>query len=524
MQTMPVDLQSSLSIATSGLNAIEYQYAVTSDNVANSGTPGYVSETAVVSSAVSCGYGTGVTEGMTQLNISPALQKELYKQNAIVAQNTALSNSLSAISSVQGSTAAESGQTNTLSDVLGNLRAAVSSLIDTPNQAPAQSAVISTGRAVVSVIHTLSETYATQRQTAQNTIVSTVGTINTDLTRIGLLSKQIMVMKALGEDTASLQNQRYGVMNALSSLVSVKFTEKSNGDVLVTTSNGTELPTYPGQINSAKPVITQAVDNWPLSTSKGPDLTEASYYGKGGSIPEITVAGANGAQTDITTNLTGGTLGANITLRDETYPKMQAQLDAFSYTLIQRFQKAGLPLFTNGTAAGGNGGQTGLPTTPSAQSLLGLADKISVSSAYAAKPESLVQGAGTTGVDLKTLNNVLSQTFSSDSQYVSNGYEAPTDNLGPTGNISTGYSGTQSLIALATSLTSNQSAVIANASNNLTYSTSVQTVIQTKVDGVSGVNVNDEMARVVALQNAYAANAKVISTVRTMFADLMNAV
>ena len=114
MQTIPVDLQSSLSIASSGLNVIEYQYAVTSNNVANSATPGYVSETAVVSSAVSCGYGTGVTQGMTQLNISPALQKELYNQNAIVAQNKALSNSLSAISSVQGSTAAQSGQTNPL--------------------------------------------------------------------------------------------------------------------------------------------------------------------------------------------------------------------------------------------------------------------------------------------------------------------------------------------------------------------------------------------------------------------------
>ena len=538
MQAMPVDLQSSLSIASSGLNVIEYQYAVTSNNVANSSTPGYVSETPVVCSAVSCGYGTGVTQGMTQLNISPALQKELYKQNAIVAQNTALSNSLSAISSVQGSTAAQSGQTNTLSDVLGNLRAAVSSLIDTPNQTSAQSAVISKAQAVVSVIHTLSETYATQRQTAQNTIVSTVGTINTDLTRIGLLSKQIMVMKALGEDTASLQNERYGVMNALSSLVSVKFTEKSNGDVEVTTSNGTQLPTYPGQINSTQPVITQAVDNWPLSTSKGSDLTESSYYGSSsggttdgttggttGTIPPIKVAGANNTETDITNDLTGGTLGANITLRDETYPKMQAQLDAFSYTLIQRFQKAGLPLFTDGTTdAGGNGGQTGLPTTASGKNLLGLAGNINVSSAYAAKPESLVQGTTGSGVDLTRLDNVLGQTFSSDSQYVSGDYEAPTDNLGPTGNISTGYSGTQSLIALATSLTANQSAVIANASNNLTYSTSVQTVIQTKVDGISGVNVDDEMARVVALQNAYAANAKVISAVSTMFEYLMNAV
>ena len=86
-----MDLGSSLSIATSGLNAIEYELSVTSQNVSNSGTTGYVSATANVSSAVAAGQGTGIKIDATTLNISPTLQKALYSQNAQVASLTTVS-------------------------------------------------------------------------------------------------------------------------------------------------------------------------------------------------------------------------------------------------------------------------------------------------------------------------------------------------------------------------------------------------------------------------------------------------
>ena len=52
----------------------------------------------------------------------------------------------------------------------------------------------------------------------------------------------------------------------------------------------------------------------------------------------------------------------------------------------------------------------------------------------------------------------------------------------------------------------------------------MQTTINTKVTNVSGVNVNNEMSKIVALQNAYTANAKIISSVQTMFSALLNAI
>lgn len=49
----------------------------------------------------------------------------------------------------------------------------------------------------------------------------------------------------------------------------------------------------------------------------------------------------------------------------------------------------------------------------------------------------------------------------------------------------------------------------------------VLNTLQHKMDNVSGVNIDEEMAHLLALQNAYAANARVMATVRDMFDMLM---
>ena len=49
----------------------------------------------------------------------------------------------------------------------------------------------------------------------------------------------------------------------------------------------------------------------------------------------------------------------------------------------------------------------------------------------------------------------------------------------------------------------------------------VLATLQKKLDSSSGVNIDEEMAHLLALQNAYAANARVMSTVKDMFTALL---
>ncbi len=159
---------------------------------------------------------------------------------------------------------------------------------------------------------------------------------------IGQLSNQIIALKPTTQGTADLENQRNAAVQTLSQLLNIKTVEQPNGDLTLFTSNGLVLPTRDG----AKPFSVPAT-----STAPG------SYY-PGGGIPPITLDGA-----DVTNQMTGGQIGANITLRDKTLPTDQAELDEFAQGLSGRFAAQGLKLFTdpsgNVPAGGGSPAQAG---------------------------------------------------------------------------------------------------------------------------------------------------------------------
>jgi len=229
-------------------------------------------------------------------------------------------------------------------------------------------------------------------------------------------------------------------------------------------------------------------------------------------IPAITLNGK-----DITGHLTGGSLGADITLRDTTLPTMQAQFDSLAYTVASRFDAQGMPLFTTSSGNIPDASQTSIVPQGSA----GFAQNIQVSQSYQDDPSLLVSGETASS---SVVQNILSYAFGTTQSDGTGQVAAPTNNLGVTGKLSTGYSGSQSLVALATSLTANQAATANNASSSLSLAQTTQTNLSSSLSGTSTVSVDTEMANIVTLQNAYSANAKVISSVQSMFTALLNAV
>lgn len=505
--------------------------AVASQNVANANVAGYAEETSSVSSRTAGGLPGGVLVGLTGRTIDTALESSLYTQNAAVAGLTTTNNALALISTLQGSTSSDSGSSNTLSDTLGNLQTTLISLDSSSSSTADQQAVLSAAGTLVTNINTTAAAYQTQRQTAQEAIVASVATVNANLNLIGSLSNQIAQGQINGLSTADLENQRSAVMTTLSSVLSVSFTETSNGDMLVRTATGVTLPTH--------------ATSGPLVTSDA-TLDVASYAPPAGSIPAITIGGA-----DVTSSLTGGTLGANIVLRDQTLPTMQAELDSFSQTLASRFQAQGLTLFTDGS--GTLPGSSTTSTSPAGQ--LGFANVIQVNTLVTADPSLIRDGtndvteSGTglatdTGATTFTINpdptldpsttrgasdttlidRVLNYALGTQIQSGTTQPAATSTALGASGLLSTPYSGSTDLLSLASTLTTAQASTINLASNSLTNETAVQTSLASKVAAVSGVSVDDEMSSIVALQNAYSANAKIVTAVQAMFTALLTAV
>ena len=508
-------LSGALSIAASGLDAIQAQLSVSSQNVANASTPGYAKESVAVSSLSAGGTGSGVVVGLTTRTVDTLLDATLYRQNAVVSSLQTTSDGLSGISALQGSTSAASGASGTLSDDLGNVQSGLLTLDADPTNAAAQQAVVSAASSLATSMNTMSAAYQTGRQAAQEAVGADVQQANAALTQIGKISDQITQLRATGISTADLENQRASVMTTLSNIVSVRFQETASGDMLVSTADGTALPTHQ--------------TDGPLATADA-TLGVASAYPA--TIPPITLNGK-----DVTGSLAGGVLGANITLRDRTLPTMQAQLDSVAQSLASRFSAQGLTLFTaaDGTVppAVGNG------TSPAGE--VGFSGEIQVNPAVTANAALIRDGTNdVTGsptgassfttnttrgsADTTLINRLLTYALGPDAQAGLTQPAATTSGLGIGGTLNAGFSGSSDIISLTTTVTAAQAATISQAASDLTNETATQSALTNKVAGVSGVSVDDEMASVVTLQNAYQANAKVIAAVQTMFTALLTAI
>lgn len=63
-----------------------------------------------------------------------------------------------------------------------------------------------------------------------------------------------------------------------------------------------------------------------------------------------------------------------------------------------------------------------------------------------------------------------------------------------------------------------------DAKNDLEFQTNLKTELETRQGQVSGVNIDEELAHLISIQNAYSASARVVSTVNSLFDDLLSLV
>lgn len=450
-------LGNTLGAASSGLDSIERQLAVVSQNVANASTPNYTKEIVPLSSLDSAGGPAGVRTGQTQRQMDLALQANLFVSVGHEAATNVAQAALSAIDQASG----KPGGGQNLPTLLGTLRDSFSSLSSDPSSGSQQLDVLDKANTLVGGIHALSDSLVQARQSAQDSLVGDVNSVNDALQSLGKLSKSIIAAKSAGQSTAGLEDQRDGQMRSLAQTVGARFLPQSNGDVLVIAGNSL-LPT-----NSDTPPLSLGNVNFNPATPAS-------------SVPQLMLNGHPISGL-------GGEMGGQLALRDTTLPTMQAGLDGFAQSLAAGFQSQGLPLLTDG---GGS--------VPAAGTV-GFSGSIQVSTAVQALPTMLRDGTGatTSASDTTLIGNVLDKVFS--------------DTAG-------------GLPAQASSLISGYAGQAAQAQAHATTSTAVRAGLETRLTSVTGVSVDSELAHMIQLQAAYAANAKVITATQTMWQQLLAAI
>jgi flagellar hook-associated protein 1 FlgK len=442
-------LNTSLSIGVQALDASQGALDATSNNIANVNTPGYTREVAQISENGENVSGDEVTGGGVTLEGLQSIRDELL--NIQIQQQTSAQSSADAqSSSLQQVQTFFTTNGADIASELTSLSSSLAQLSANPSSSSVQQSVLSAGQNLADSFNTTAKGLTTAQSDADQQVTQTVSQINSLTKQIAQLNGQLSQVPA-GENGGTTQDQLDELVQQLSGLTNVSITQTSDGET-ITTGNGSPLVMGNQSFN--------------LQTTTGTSGFQQ-------------VLDSNGE--NITSSISGGTLGGVIAIRDQVIPGFLSQLN----TLASQFGTAFNAAQAKGFDSSGNAG-TNFFTVPS----------------------NLNNAAAGIGVAITNPDQIA---ISSDGSAGSNGNIA---------NLSA---------ALTTALPSGQSAAnayaslvfqVGNAASNAsTQSTAIGqnlTQLTTQQGAVSAVDINEETTNLMRYQAAYEAASRIVSTVQVL--------
>lgn len=441
-------LNNIMSIGLSGLQADQAALAVTANNIANSNTDGYSREVVNLSANApttegSVQYGTGVTlTGFTSVR-DQVLQMQIDQQTSQSKYTETQSNAL------QTAQTAFSNTTDNISTQMTSFFNDLSALSTNPSSTSLRQAVVSDASTLTNAFHTAAASLSSLQSSLNEAVPPSVDAINQLTAQVATLNAQITAARLAGQNTSTLQDKADQLISQLAQLTNLQTTNTSEGTT-VTTSNGTPL----------------------VIGDKSYSLT--------------TVTGTNGMQEvmangqDITSQITGGSLGGTLQVRDTAIPGFQSQLDTLASQFSTAVNTANAAGFDLTGAAGGN-----IFTTTT-----GTGAAASMAVAVTSGSQIAVSSDGTTGSSGNLTNLLAVQTT-----------KLP--------------SGTTPVDAYAQLVSSVGEAASQASSNNTVVNASLSQ-LQSQKSTVTGVSLDEETTNMVRYQMAYQASAKVINMVNTL--------
>jgi flagellar hook-associated protein 1 len=326
-------LSSALANAMSGLAANQAALAITSSNVANANTTGYVAESINQIEEPTGGVGAAALVTGVSRDIDTFVQSQLRTETGGAGFANQTSNILTQLQSIYGTP----GGTGTLETAFNNFTSAIQALQTSTTGVSAQTTALSAAQTLAQQLNSTSQGIQTLRTNVQQDIGNSVAQANTDMKQIAAINTKLQSLSPTDPSAATLEDQRDAAINDLSNLVDVKVTTDSSNQANVFTSTGIQLvgAGLASQFNFSSPGTLSATSLY----NANPALS---------GVGSLTISLPNGASLDVVSNnvVTSGQIAADLQLRDTILPQAQTQVDQLAATLSSSLSD----LTTQGTA------------------------------------------------------------------------------------------------------------------------------------------------------------------------------
>jgi flagellar hook-associated protein 1 len=483
-----MSLSASLSNALSGLTASSRAAQLVSNNVSNVMTEGYGKREIALSARVVGGGGAGVqVDGVVRV-VDQGLLRDRRLADAALGYSETTAGFLESLSDLVGTPEKEQS-------LSGRLRLLEESLITAasrPDSDTRLANVLSAAQELAGKINAASDGIQAARLEADRSIAVQVNRLNAGLEQVQELNASIASLNGRGRDVSALEDQRQKVIDSLSQIVPLREVPREDGKVMLYTQGGAILLDD-----------TAATIGFTPANFITPDMTLDS-----GALSGLSINGRPIATEGSFQPLGGGTLGGALDVRDRLAVEAQSDLDALARDLVERLQD---PAVDPTTAPGDAGLFTDGGATFAAADEPGLAGRIAVN------PGVDPQRGGA----LRLLRDGLGATVAGDIGNASQ-LSAFADALTARRTAASGpNAGTdQTAHTMVSALTSRITGDLLTAERQAGFAAAEQQSLK-DLEQATGVDTDEEMQKLLLIEQAYAANARVIQTIDKLLQDLL---
>ncbi|MEM6303417.1 MAG: flagellar hook-associated protein FlgK [Pseudomonadota bacterium] len=473
-----------LQNAVQGLGAAGYGAQVVSNNISNALTPGYARRTLEL--------GSGALGGVTVLGVSRNIDAGLASDRRLAEAGQLYYGAASDFYARFESLLGVPGDANSLSGRLADFEGTLVTAASRPDAPDRLQQAVNAARSLADGIAAASDGVQAARTQADQAIALEVAQLNTALQQVQTLNAQITAAQAKSEETASLDDQRFQVLDQIGTLVPLRIYQRDDGQVALYSTNGALLLE-----GSAATIEFNGVGQvTPYMSLAGGQLSGITING----LP-VSADGANGG-------LGGGSIGGNFEVRDRLGVEAQAELDAYARDLIERFQD---PAVDPSLAPGDAGLFTdqGAAFLPAAAP--GIAQRITINAAV-----DPTQGGETWR--LRDGINAAAQGPVGEASLLQAVGDALTTPRTTADGTFAGDANTAS--ALLSNLTSITAAKQIGTDQQLSFANARVTEL-TELQLADGVDTDAELQRLIQVEQAYAANARMIQVLDELM-DVLN--
>ncbi|ALG75385.1 flagellar hook protein [Azospirillum thiophilum] len=467
-------VQLALSAALSGLRTTQQQAALLSHNLANATTAGYVRRDLNLSAVVNAGQGGGVRVDSIGRKVDELLIRDARYETSRYTAQEARASALADYALVLGQPQDE----KSVSTQLSKLQQAFSRLHDMPNDDAAQNAVVAQATALAAGLNTAADAAQAVIGDARDRLQTSVDTVNAALHRVGDLNGSIAALEARGGDAGDLRDERDRLLDQVSQEIGIRTYTGDDGQVVVMTRNGQTL-----MDRSLEPGDT------PLALVGGElqiNGQRLAWLGDG--------APPSGTAPNPDTEIQTGRIMGYVQTITRDMPRALDQLDQLAEGLVQGFQAAeadpaGAGLFV--LAAGTDGAAARIAVNPAVQG-------------ESWRVRSGIQAAAPLEPGDQTQIDRFLGAFTA-----SHGFTA------------TDMPANATLGAYATAMVSAQQGYRTGAETEMNARKIGADTLETARVNRDGVNIDDEMQKLLLIEQSYGASAQVIQVAGRMIDILL---